>query len=159
MRRARMFTILLISIALGIGAWVLFRKSSEPKYQGKPFSYWFNEFSQLKATGSTHRYLKAEEAIRRMGTNAVPYLVEEAMNPTQDTPLRKKFHDFLEQFPKSWEVPAYVSRKNTREDAEQLIGEIKPPADLLLPQLVKALSQPNTPPYDWAISILTYAGE
>jgi ferritin len=157
MRRAHLTYIALIGITLAAAGWFLFGRSSVPKYKGKPASYWFREL--CLANNSDYLYRKAEEALHQMGTNAVPYLLEEAMNLEGDNASREVFYKVLDNFPASWPLPKFVSRNDTRGEALQMIREIKPPADLLLPPLLQALDGTNTLQHCQAIYILTCAGE
>ncbi|HLH52035.1 MAG TPA: hypothetical protein VKY92_00240 [Verrucomicrobiae bacterium] len=65
-------------LTVGVATWVLVatRADPEPSYEGKPLHYWVNCFSVPKNPKSTGREAKATEAIRHMGTNAFPTLLQ-----------------------------------------------------------------------------------
>lgn len=150
---------MLIGLSLAVSAWFFFGRSSGPKYQGKSIGYWFEEYCQPSENRARRDQLKALEALRQMGTNAVSYLLDQAMNPARDTALRTNLHQLLRGSPRSWGLPSFVSREEIRKRAVQAIWEIKPPASLILPRLLKSLSERDTPEYGRAITILTRTGE
>jgi hypothetical protein len=70
---------LLTVVTVGLATWVLLatRGVKEPSYQGKPLHYWVSCFSGPRQTPEpTPREVKATEAIRHMGTNAFPILLQ-----------------------------------------------------------------------------------
>ena len=162
MRRTRLNLLLLAGILVAVGGWFLFGGAGGPKYEGKSVAYWFKAFYQASHHPRRTRFRPASkplDALRQMGTNAVPYLLDRAMNAEKDTAVRKAFFDFLELLPESWHAPGYVSKEQIRESAIQALREIKPPAALVLPRLARALTEPKSPPSDRAISVLETVGE
>ena len=67
----RYLLVTLLIVIFGITAWFLLRPDPEPIYEGKPLSYWLDG---LALFGDTTR-AKAIEAVRQIGTNAVPTLL------------------------------------------------------------------------------------
>jgi hypothetical protein len=70
---------LLTVATVGLATWVLLatRGDNEPSYEGKPLHYWVNCFSAPTQTYKpTSQEPKATEAIRHMGTNAFPILLQ-----------------------------------------------------------------------------------
>jgi hypothetical protein len=70
---------LLIVIPAGLATWGLVANwgDAEPSYEGKPLNYWVAFFHVPKRTSKpTAQQAKATEAIRHMGTNAFPPLIE-----------------------------------------------------------------------------------
>jgi len=64
----RILLVTLLIAVLGFVSWLLLRPDPEPTYQGKPLSYW------LDGIGNG-RTLEATEAVRELGTNAIPTLL------------------------------------------------------------------------------------
>lgn len=65
-------------------------RSIEPRYQGKPLSYWLARISPTPNPGvarGVRRDQQAAEAIRQIGTNALPILL--AMTKAHDSELKK----------------------------------------------------------------------
>ena len=91
----RRVAITLLSIAaLGVVVWIfLSARESEPVYQGKPLRYWLTLY--------THGYSpsnpgdQADRAVREIGTNAIPTLLE--MLQEKDSPLKLKWRALLEK--------------------------------------------------------------
>ena len=74
---------LLIAV-LGGSAWVMLHpREKTPVWQGKPLSKWLDEFDPKTGRLSA----PAAEAVRQIGTNGVPWLLQEAAT---DTPIFKR---------------------------------------------------------------------
>jgi len=72
--RKRRLCLLLIAIAVLVGVLaVIFRREREPEYGGRKLSEWV---LRLPVKPSELGPSEAEEAIRHIGTNAVPYLLK-----------------------------------------------------------------------------------
>ena len=95
--------ILSVSVALlvmGISAVAFFtvKKDSDlPVYEGKNVRQWFYGEDGNPGSGSTME--AASAAFQKLGTNCVPYLIEN-LN-TQDTVLTKSYFEFFSRMPKS----------------------------------------------------------
>jgi hypothetical protein len=70
-KRSRVLLAILLISVLGGAAWYFF-PSREPTYNGKPFSFWLEEYTHGP---SSDDYLKAREALGKMGTDAVPIII------------------------------------------------------------------------------------
>src|SRR5882724_10172199 len=66
----RILTVTLLIAAVGALVWFLLRPDPEPTYQGKPLSYWLDGFVSGNPSPD-----KATEAVRQIGTNAIPTLL------------------------------------------------------------------------------------
>ena len=126
-----------VAIAASLGA---FRSKPEPTYEGRPLS----DFVELLGSGSP---AKAVPAIRAIGTNAIPYLLEWMRDaPPGRTPdLKARFRQLL-RLPSPLEAP--YKRKGWRitgaVKALQLLG---PDAAQAIPELTRMLNakNPNDP--------------
>ena len=157
MRRPRLILIPLAGLLLALGAWFLIRDTGEPKYQGRPVAFWFREFCQtagvLRPSART-RFRQASNAFHSMGTNAVPFLLKAAMTTGKERPDRRALLELMSGLPPSFSAPRYVSPEDARRRAAQLLGKVRPPAGMVLPRLRHALNDPNSPPFEWALSVL-----
>ena len=101
----RTLLLVLLVCLTGFLAWQ-FLHSREPVYQGKPLTAWLEQFS---TNHFTHRGgvadKQAEEAIRQIGTNALPLLLK--LITSKDSPFKKRMEAIL---PKRWQGPL-VSRQ------------------------------------------------
>src|SRR5690348_12117418 len=79
----------LIATLLGGFAWLVFRHR-EPVYQGKPLRQWLEVVAT--ESGGPEAQEQAQEAIKKIGTNAVPTLVR--MMQAKDSPLELKLADW-----------------------------------------------------------------
>jgi HEAT repeat protein len=76
---------LFLALIGGLGC-LLWLHPGEPKYQGKPLSFWLDqEYLGTNGYGDT---IKAEEAVRTAGSNAIPTLLR--MISANDSPLKLK---------------------------------------------------------------------
>jgi HEAT repeats len=84
----RHLLILLIVGILGLGLAMIFSPSREPRYQDRTLSQWIQVYtSSLPQTNQ-----EAAAAIRHIGTNALPYLVEWIRYDSIDHPWRYRFY-------------------------------------------------------------------
>jgi len=83
-KRRLLLGLLLTSLLAG-GALYLFL-DREPSYQGRSLSSWLTE---LDSFVHLSKYRKAEEAVRHMGTNALPHLL--TMLEIRDSKLKRQF--------------------------------------------------------------------
>ena len=74
-------------VVLGVTGWMGLRVS-EPTYQGRILTLWLNQYDKtwLFPTGVAHR--QAQSAIREIGTNALPLLLQ--WNTARDSLLKKR---------------------------------------------------------------------
>ena len=98
----RIWTAILLLGAAGFATWlILSSRDSEPVYKGKRLSEWLAE-ALLSPHPNTDGYnppspseIQAEEAVRHIGTNAIPALLE--MLQETDSPLKTKWIALLEK--------------------------------------------------------------
>jgi len=83
-KRLRMAMILLLVAVLGLAGWSAFR-STEPEYQGKKLGVWLWELEVSPDTISP-AWKESVQAIRAMGTNAIPWLLTSLQ--ARDTQLK-----------------------------------------------------------------------
>ena len=76
------YILLLLALALVAGGGWFFLRSGEPSYQGKRLSVWLHELGSSEAA----RREPAREAIRQIGTNALPALLQR-LDPLTDAEL------------------------------------------------------------------------
>jgi HEAT repeat protein len=99
-------------------------------------SYWFKEYCRARLDGSPSR---AVAALQEMGTNAVPYLVEQAFDTNEDSNLLQ----FLKRLPRSWGLPRSLNLAERSAGAEIALQEIRPPAHQLSLLLQRRLKSTN----------------
>ena len=94
--RSKPLWIALIAAACLFGlAFVAIRVSQprEPSFEGRSLSSWLDDFSY----DDTNLTSQAEIAVRRMGTNAIPFLLD--ILTYQESPGRKKLRQITEKLP------------------------------------------------------------
>jgi hypothetical protein len=144
--------------AVALVALVVWPRAHGPSYEGRTVEEWFKHYDELKNKGSydvirgiplserqpvaQSELMLAESAFRRMGTNAVPYLVGRV---TQDFTYSKsevwrmKIRGHLPQMLLGF-LPLPLPRGGQAITAANLLSDhVKPPGEMLLPLLEPAL--------------------
>jgi hypothetical protein len=96
-KKRRILIATLLIVLLGGLAWWLLRPG-EPSYKGKTLSAWLEDYGPSQGPeekyGTGYRYSpQTEEALRNIGTNAIPTLL--LMVRAKDSPLKSKVMEFL----------------------------------------------------------------
>lgn len=167
-----LFAVAAVTLLAGFG-WPLLR-AQEPAYQGRRLNAWLYEVWYLDGGVDP----EAEKAVRQIGTNAIPYLLELAT--TRDSTLKAKVSAAL---PEKWLV-SYVTKsahdhfsaafgfealgpaaktaapalinllddkdEDIRKTAARALGSIGPAAQDAIPALIKHLNDPS--PYVRSVS-------
>src|SRR5579863_2640220 len=157
MKRRRIL-IFWVGVLLAAGAWLLLAHSGEPRYEGKTVSYWFREYC-LRAEGKRSSFRRREitNALFHIGTNALPYLTGEVLSTRKDTVLRNGFYGLLGEFPESWHLPQNVSREEMRRRAGELITQMRPDGEIVLPLVRKSVESGNPDVRYRALTILCHS--
>ncbi len=92
-RRTGIIILVVAFAVVGICLIVVYKRAKGPVYYGKPLNQWAEE---ALASDETIR-LPAEQAIRRIGTNAIPYLMREIR--CQDSGFKMSFMEFVKGHP------------------------------------------------------------
>lgn len=131
--------ILLLGLLAGGGmvGWRWREDEKLPKHDGRTLRSWFDELSRISAAetsmGDAARGLECRLVILGMGTNAVPFLVDQALSGRRDGFLRSTLQQasmwLPEKYGRKWFPPFSVMRSQ----AAWLIRPLQPPATLLLP--------------------------
>ncbi len=95
-RAKRVVLIAAVAIIIAIIGWAIF-VSREPAYNGKPLSAWAEQYGSNHWSANRAAADEAELAIRKIGTNCIPFLLE--LMRTTDPPLKKKLRDIV---PRNW---------------------------------------------------------
>jgi HEAT repeat protein len=156
-RKRRQFALLIAAVILIAVGFPWYASNSDPRYQDRSLSYWFKEYCQTKGDTKRDGEYSLEEievAFRKMGTNALPYLLKEAFSTKKDTAFRSNLYEFYVHLPESWDLPRFVSHDDMRHRAVEAIDEIKPPATVLLPLIEDRLKGDKDAEFHQAITLL-----
>jgi hypothetical protein len=153
--------LVLVGIVAMLAAWIFWSRAREPKYEGKTLSYWFKEYCR---SGEYMRYdlTRNEEtlaALKRLGTDAVPYLIEQTISTNEDSAAMTNFCRILDVLPASWNLPRPLTSWVMSEEAPIVLREIKPPAWQLLALMEKPLKSTNHFERRQALFILGTVGD
>jgi hypothetical protein len=167
-KRRILLAALLVALLCGFGWWLL--RPNEPSYKGKSLSAWLNAYG-YDGIGSGSR--DADKAVRQVGTNAIPPLLQ--MLRASDSPLIARCIELLDRQnlvsfritpapEKNFEaynafqalgplasnaVPGLIEiyGANISQSSQALaagsLGEIGPPAKPAIPALLKGLKTTN----------------
>jgi HEAT repeats len=148
-RRLLWFLLMLVLVIVAV-AWFLFAPASGPTYEGKSAGYWFNQYdlSQNPPTGQMNAKTSEMEdaslnAFDAMGTNAVPYLVHELFSTWRDSSVCRYFSAAIQKLPERWHIPHPEDGDQHHEVADDLLEEITPPPELVLPLVTNAFNSTN----------------
>lgn len=131
--------VLVVVLLVTLGCFLVFRPTG-PYYNGKSIGYWFRRYCLNTFVPGEDT---PEEVIQKLGTNALPYLVEQALSTSKDTALRTNLYLMLSTLPKSWHLPEFVSYDDRREKAIEAIVNINPPTEVILPYVQSGISSGN----------------
>ncbi len=161
MKRRRKIAFAVAALALIASVWLMLDHAGGPKYQGKSLDVWFREYclSSFYVRYDDDLHEEAAKALQQIGTNAVPYLVNQAFNTSTDSAAMTNFYRFLDAMPRSWGMPAPVSSDVRRGEAAFAFKEVKAPANLLLPFMEEHLKSTNIFERRQALFILGTAGD
>lgn len=154
--------VLILGCLLGLG-WRWYDDQKLPHYQGRSLRSWFEEecrtvaLSRGMADGA--RELESKLAIFEMGTNAVPFLMDQALSGREDGTIRKALQRVLSELPVSGVNRWIVSFALVQSQAVWLVGPIKPPAEMVLPRVLPYLQGPNDLQRIHALSLLGSVGD
>jgi hypothetical protein len=158
--------IVLLILAAAVLAFVVshFVADREPRYKGRTVSYWFKTYCRAceSRTFDADRLNESQEALVKLGTNAVPYLLEQAFNTNQDSAALTNLIRVINSLPRAWPVSAPISQETMRGTAPVFLYRIRPPAAQVLPFLevqfrLKNLS--NNFAHMQAIILMGYLGD
>jgi HEAT repeats len=148
-------------LSVAVGGWFFFRRPAEPEYAGKRLSYWFKLYcsSGQRMTWNPSRHEEAGAALRHVGTNAVPCLLEKAFDTRPSSGVLKGLYRLLNGMPRSWGLPTFADPEIMSVEAAEALAEIKPPADQLLPMLERHLRSTDRMERRQALYILGSTGD
>ncbi len=154
---------ILVGILVAVLLFVWLSGLSEPSYDGRRVSYWFKESCRSgqfnRANDNLNDHEGCVEAFRAMGTNAVPYLVDQAFDFRKESATWSNISRLLNDAPPSWPVPRPISSWNRIGEATAMLQEIKPPASQLLALMQKHLKATNGHEHRQALYVLGASGE
>jgi HEAT repeat protein len=152
----------------------------EPSYGGRTLSYWYSEYDEAHSIGSVDSYrrsIASKAAVRAMGTNAIPALLEwiqAEKRPVRDAIGRlmlRHYYDANDRRNMAWwgfdilgdkansagpslaEMTKHKDR-DIRNYALECLEHVHSPRDVFLPVLTRMIRDPNQPIREEAASCL-----
>jgi HEAT repeat protein len=133
--------LLLLCAAVALVMIVSLSRNHEPSYDGQSLSHWLVALTDNSPEGNPER---AEEAIRQIGTNAIPLLVRYASYtppPWQSTAVAA-ISTFGKWLGRAWYDPWNTSQVRG-EGALMALGILGPSAASAIPELTRLMNSPN----------------
>jgi HEAT repeat protein len=90
-------------------AWVFWHRV-EPVYDGKPLTFWAQQYGSNNWSGRKELAFEAEFAVRQIGSDAIPLLLD--LMQSRDSDLKKKLRQHL---PKKWHEPLHLNDNSGKE--------------------------------------------
>ena len=143
-KRWRIGLFVLLAVA-GAASFLIWHRSEEPKYQGKPISYWFGLSCKSRGNDRTGSMVLAEAA-RAIGEPAVPFLLRQTQYrqgiiKTKWLQLEPHLPEFVRRF-----SPHPTSDDLVRGAAYAALMDMGPEAKSAVPELIKVFQRsPNDP--------------
>ncbi len=133
-RRGRL--LLGLAVLAMLGAWLLrpaWRGTArDPVIEGRRASDWFREMTRATVRqdrdATTLRRLEARARLLSLGTNVVPFLVEEILRKPPERPFHKALRLVSENLDELFRPAAFPNPAWVREQAWEVFAELSPPA-------------------------------
>src|SRR5881296_4662264 len=130
------------AILISVGAVAVFflisalLRPREPAYQGKPLSYWFEQFN------TTNRS-QAAIALREMGPAAVPFLLKKAKSKDGDSLYDKIYRTIYMKAPMGWKRRMALPKPFDDTFHYRVANALQLLGPAAVPQLIKGMADPN----------------
>jgi hypothetical protein len=144
--KRRILTLSLLIAVVGVASWLLLRPEPEPVYQGKPLTYWCEQYIATYGPNSQGKSrAQVEIAIRAIGTNAIPTLLR-WLKTDEDSKLKVK----LLQLASKQHVLNIRWKTAEIQHREARIGLrcLGPLAKSALPTLIEMYNRHGSDPFD-----------
>lgn len=120
------------------------RHGGGPRYQGRSARAWFQDAcrSSLPSGGGLNDGLglRARTAFVELGTNAIPFLVREALTLRKENPFRTRLHGFFLGMPDWAGRGAFLPYSHCVDTAVDLLRALSPPSGPVIPLLEPSLA-------------------
>lgn len=144
-RLSILIPVLLVVILAGICIWIVHSAGPQPVYQGKPLDYWLTGFDFANSRGAKPQeppppsWNEAGEAVRQMGTNAVPTLLR--MLQARDSKFKDSVISLLRK-QHIFKPPEAAVKKNIK--ALHAFTALGPKGAPAVPALIKMYEQDSS---------------
>src|SRR5580765_3093759 len=141
MRRRIQLVVGAILVALALTFWACLQKSG-PRYKGRSLNYWVHDYWPLRTAPA--KTPKPEEAIRNIGTNALPFLLSwiQANEPSYRGKLSWRMSRLPDRLKPEWARSGYTPFQLQSAHAFKALGALAIPA---VPQLAKIAADSSQP--------------
>jgi hypothetical protein len=124
-------------------AWLLLNsRESEPVYQGKRLGAWLESY-QVPKTQHEQAWQQADEAVRQIGTNAIPTLLA-MLRRSDSAPWKRKFLDLA--YKQHWIKFNHIIAWRQNWEAANAFAALGADASAAVPDLIKLYENPISSP-------------
>jgi len=142
-KRFRITLCILVGVIGGVVLWKAARPSTaEPVYQGKTLSAWLEGHAAFNPSYNSPQWMKADDALRRIGTNAIPTLLK-MIRAKDPPPAMLKLLQFAQS--KRLIRSRYRSAFLRNEEAEYAFQALGTNAAAAVPGLIKIYQERVSP--------------
>lgn len=160
-RGARILLLAVLVVVIAALAWEIFRER-EPEYQGKTLSEWLENYTFIRDTSETAEQIElrrtksreADEAVRNIGTKALPFLGK--MLTGKDSKFVTRLKELAE-----WQNIIhfrFADRLDRQLRALEGVRVLGKQAGPLIPMLGRALNEQDIGTFDISAEALVYIG-
>lgn len=148
--RSKVITFVILTVTSASVA-LLTLRPTEPRYKGKPLSYWTDQY--LTESFVNHRHGEAETAIQAIGTNAIPLLL--TWGKYKPAAWTTKLNDYVPApiYSRVLITSGVISRAGRSHSAIFALSAFRTNADKIVPQLTPLMRE-----YPMAIEALALLG-
>ncbi|MBI3413988.1 MAG: HEAT repeat domain-containing protein [Verrucomicrobia bacterium] len=139
------FAFIAVSVFAFVAALLLHERIREPAYQGKRLSAWLMDLDRSGAGAenfTAEKEARAEEAIRQMGAECIPVLLDLLRSHNSRLMLKLiefgQEHEFAEKLVAKFKFSDATAKAELAKDAFMVLGEKAKPA---IPELMKMLNR------------------
>jgi hypothetical protein len=139
--KRRILLAAIVVVAMGVLTWFLIRPR-EPVYDGKPLSVWLQRYGDLNYDTVSEQlwHREADEAVRKIGTNALPLLLE--LLEAKDSKFKLKMKEIAgKQSIVKFHFTTAETRQRMALEAFRVLGPAAKPA---IPELAEILVREPT---------------
>jgi hypothetical protein len=145
-----------------VSLWGLARWGRGSGFASVSSKYWFRRYQNANFVEEPDVQAREREAalsaLRRLGTNAVSYLLEEALGQPGLAGMRAQMRALWRFLPASLQ-PHFLSPDELSGRAAEVIMRLQPPASQVLPQIIPRLADTNQALHLRALAIIGTLGE
>jgi HEAT repeat protein len=160
-KRKRRLLVSVIVAVLAFASWLILSRSTEPVHDGRRLSQWLSSYSMYVPQSDEVRPA-AHAAIRAIGMDGIPFLLEWIADPPQDSFVREKINEALAHRPEMirrrvpdgvWDWATQRSKGRVFESVAEAFSALGPEAVTAIPRLRELRDTHPDPRVRWKATL------